>query len=392
MTETSRRELIHRAVLSGAFLSLGKLVDLGWAFADEGPADPWRRGERVGELEFQAESQDPAHVKLHSGLDTRLYTDLAKVSPERLITPVEEFYIRTGVPDRLDLAQPWRVRLSGLVAKPTSLPLEELEPLVESQGTHLMECAGNSRLLRFGLLSAAEWSGVLLEHVLPRVEPLPQAASVLVEGFDDHTYGSTTSQLGCSWIFPLNQLLEAGAFLATHMNGRRLTPDHGAPIRLMVPGWYGCCCVKWVQRIELVDSGRPATTQMREFATRTHHEKVLEAAADYRPAKIVRSALPIRVETWRIDGKTRYRVVGIDWGGDRKKGRLRIRFSPSDPYVPVDQQDPASSGSSWSLWSHAWSPARPGPYLIQLEVDDSSVETPRLDAGHYIRAVKVLEV
>ncbi|MEM7350717.1 MAG: molybdopterin-dependent oxidoreductase, partial [Acidobacteriota bacterium] len=223
-------------------------------------------------------------------------------------------------------------------------------------------------------------------------EPLPGATSVRIVGFDDHSVGSTTSHLGCSWIFTLGQLRSAGAFLATHMNGERLTPDHGAPIRLMVPGWYGCSCVKWVERIELVGGDEPATSQMKEFALRTHQTGVLERAAEYRPATIVRSALPVRVEQWRVGGKMRYRVVGIEWGGDRSRGSLQIRFRPSDPFALVDHQPTATPGQSWSLWSHAFTPTVPGPYLIQLGIDDPSVAAPRLDAGHYIRGIKVTEI
>ncbi len=176
------------------------------------------------------------------------------------------------------------------------------------------------------------------------------------------------------------------------MNGRPLGPDHGHPVRLVMPGWYACCSIKWVDRIELVDGQRPATSHMREFALRTHQGRVPERAADYLPATISRSALPIRVEKWRVAGKIRYRVTGIDWGGDRSVGRLRIRFRPTDPYQPVEIQPAASSSTSWALWFHTWSPATPGKYLIQLEVDDPEVPTPRLDAGHFARGVEVLEV
>ena len=63
---------------------------------------------------------------------------------------------------------------------------------------------------------------------------------------------------GASWIFTRDQL--DGALLAIRMNGAPLTRDHGAPVRLIVPGWYGCCCIKWVDRIELVPDAAPATT------------------------------------------------------------------------------------------------------------------------------------
>ena len=383
----SRRDFLRGSLGLGAALGLGGLAELD---ALASAVEP--EGVYLGELPFQAEPEVPAGVKQHAGLDARLYTDLSRLTPDRLVTPAEEFFVRTGRPDRLDPSRPWRIRVGGLVERPLELSPADLEPLAVSMGTHLVECAGNARWFRFGLMSAAEWSGVRLSRLLASARPRSAATSVLIAGFDQHSTTSTNSAAGCSWVFTRGQLESAGAFLATAMNGQPLAPDHGHPVRLVVPGWYGCCCVKWVDRIELTGGDRPATSQMREFALRTHQGGVPERAADYQPATIGRSALPIRLEKWRVAGKIQYRVIGIDWGGDRATGKLRIRFRPTDPYRPVESQPLSSSPTSWALWFHTWSPAVPGKYLIQLDVDDPSMASPRLDAGHFARGVEVDEV
>jgi DMSO/TMAO reductase YedYZ molybdopterin-dependent catalytic subunit len=107
-----------------------------------------------------------------------------------------------------------------------------------------------------------------MSEVLALLGPLPGASRVLVAGFDDHSQPSQASVAGASWIFTFEQLTRAGAFLATHMNGAPLALDHGAPVRLFVPGWYGCACIKWVNEIRLVGENEPATSQMQEFAAR----------------------------------------------------------------------------------------------------------------------------
>jgi DMSO/TMAO reductase YedYZ molybdopterin-dependent catalytic subunit len=103
----------------------------------------------------------------------------------------------------------------------------------------------------FQLMSAAGWSGVPLVELLERVRFKPQSTPVLVSGFDTYPTKSMSSQPGASWIFSWDDLKRARAFLATEMNGQPLTKDHGAPIRLIVPGWYGCACIKWVNEITL---------------------------------------------------------------------------------------------------------------------------------------------
>ncbi len=139
---------------------------------------------------------------------------------------------------------------------------------------------------------------------------------MLVSGIDIENTPQQTSRTsvpGASWVFSRDDLRQ-GLF-ATRMNGAPLAREHGSPIRLIVPGWYGCACIKWVNRIELVDDAAPATTQMMEFAQRTHQASRFERASDYLPATIDTAAVPIRVERWEVAGKTEYRIIGIIWGG-----------------------------------------------------------------------------
>jgi hypothetical protein len=192
-------------------------------------------------------------------------------------------------------------------------------------------------------------------------------------------------------MFTLEQLKAAGAFLATEMNGRALLRDHGAPVRLVVPGWYGCTCIKWVNAVTFSDENALATSQMREFAARTHQRGTPKLARDYRPAIIDQAAMPIRVEKWLLRGKIKYRVVGILWGGSRPVKTLEIRFNPEEEYLRVDDFS-HTANDPWSFWWHSWAPKAEGTYLIRLRITDPIVETKRLDSGYYVRSVEVKEI
>jgi DMSO/TMAO reductase YedYZ molybdopterin-dependent catalytic subunit len=176
------------------------------------------------------------------------------------------------------------------------------------------------------------------------------------------------------------------------MNGVPLRFDHGFPIRLMVPNWYGCTCIKWVDAITLVDDDAPATSQMQEFASRTHQEGVPALARDYKPATMDQAAMPVRIERWRVAGKIVYRVVGIMWGGHRVTDRLSIRFRSGQSYAPVDVCPKQSTNQRWTIWSHAWRPTEAGTYAIALAIDDPSIPTRRLDAGFYQRTIDITEI
>jgi len=348
-------------------------------------------GQHLGNLDFTGESHAPLDTLLGPELDGRLFSDLSKLTPENPTPRTEGFYVRTCASKLLESAEGWKVRLGGLVEKPTTLTMDGLKKSVGPGGLHLMECSGNARATRFGMLSVADWSGALVTEVLQFCKAKPQAARVMVSGFDRYSGDSVTSSPGADWIFTLEELQAAKAFLATEMNGESLTRDHGAPVRLVVPGWYGCTCIKWVKAITFVDENAPATSQMQEFAARTHQQGVPKLARDYRAARIDQAAMPIRVEKWLVDGSIHYQVVGLLWGGSRPVKTLEIRFNPEEDYVRVDQFS-QTTNDPWSFWSHGWTPKSPGTYMIRLRITDPQVETKRLDSGYYVRSVEVTEV
>jgi DMSO/TMAO reductase YedYZ molybdopterin-dependent catalytic subunit len=323
-------------------------------------------------------------------LDCRLYTDLSNLTPEEPIISTKNFYIRTGASKLLEDGKPWTIRIGGLVQKPATLTMRHLQSMVKGAGTHLMECAGNFRNGQFGLMGVAEWSGAPMAQVLELAKAEPRATRVLVSGFDRYLSESVTSMSGASWIFTLEDLKSTGAFLATQMNGQPLIRDHGAPIRLVVPGWYGCTCIKWVNEISLVDENVDATSQMQEYAGRTHQQGTPTRARDFRPAFIEHAAMPVRIEKWQTDTEIKYRVVGILWGGAQAVNILEIRFNPEEEYVRVENLR-QTAGGSWNFWSHTWAPKAKGIYIIRLRVKDPVVPQTRLNAGYYARSVEITE-
>jgi hypothetical protein len=171
--------------------------------------------------------------------------------------------------------------------------------------------------------------------------------------------------------------------------------DHGAPVRLFVPGWYGCACIKWVNEIRLVGENEPATSQMQEFALRTRQKGVPVLARDYRPASLDQAAMPLRIEKWRAarGGGLLYRVVGISWGGYQTTDRLTLRVNANEPFVPVQICPPQRpQNATWTLWSHPWRPVAAGAYTLRLRVDDVRIPQHRLDIGFYDRTVTIAEV
>ena len=337
----------------------------------------------------------PLERLIASGLDARLATDLSTLDaakPDTLVIPNNRYYVRTAAPKGPDA---WvAIPIRGRVETPVTLSIADVERAGVQAGPYVMECAGNADPTNYGLLSAAEWEGAPLLPLLDRVKPSAGAYRILVTGMDDDGPAST-SVPGASWTFPRDQLEHA--ILAVRMNGAPLPRDHGFPVRLIVPGWYGCACIKWVTAIELVPDDAPATTQMWEFARRTHQPTderggPPQLARDFVPAVIDTAATPVRIEKWNVAGRLQYRIVGIIWGGTKPTNALSIRFRSGDSWTRVDDCPIPKTMDTWTLWTHTWTPAETGRYQIVLRVDAPSIRTRRLDLFFYTREVEISEI
>lgn len=338
-----------------------------------------------------------------TGLNGRLYTDLSRLSPNALITATEQFYIRTRYPNTLDRngngsLDEWTIRLEGAVRQQRIVTMQEMLTLSEDQGVHLMECSGNFRAGGFGLMSSAHFDGVALTSLLQQVEALPEASLLEVVGRDEHEGASPNgrSTPGASWILTPDQFRQTGAFLATHMNGEPLPLDHGFPVRLLNPGWYGCSCIKWVTALRWLSNDAAASSQMKEFAARTHQQGTPALARDYAAPDIQVAAMPIRVEQWQDEQGIFYQVVGIVWGGRtgsdlRPVNSLELSFDGGKTFTPIECGSPGSP-RTWRLWSTQWQPPNPGQYDLVCRVPEPNVPTRRLDSQYYRRRVTVAEV
>jgi DMSO/TMAO reductase YedYZ molybdopterin-dependent catalytic subunit len=382
---------MNRAIDRRDFLRIGGLAWLDRLTARQ-PA--LAGGRLLGTLPLGGQGAQPAPPfgqVLGSGLDARLFTDLSTLTPDTLVTPNERFFIRTTCPPKVSGAS-WTIEVGGLVRTPRAVAIDSLSDLVRPMGTHVIECAGNTNPTNFGLISAAQWDGIPLMALLDRVTPQSRGVRIAVSGVDDLTQRSQTSVPGASWIFSREDVERAPAFLATRMNGASLPRDHGSPVRLVVPGWYGCACIKWVTQIDIVADDAAATSQMIEFARRTHQDGQPRHAREYTPAVIDAAAMPVRVEKWMAAERVIYRLVGVLWGGSKPTNKLLIRFKPNQPWMPVDDCPLPAAPTNWTLWSHVWHPEAPGRYEIVLRINDPAIRTRRLDIFFYTREVVVDEV
>ncbi len=392
----SRRELLGTGLAWTSLAWLGNLAPMVERLAArESCTTSGPLGELLGLVELSPErGQVLPFGEMYGGegLDARLLNDLSRLEPDKPITPNERFFIRTACPPSLiGRTGPWPITTGGLATNIGTLAVDDLMREARPMGAHITECSGNANPRNFGLLSVAEWDGIPFAPIVEKLRPKSGATGVLVSGVDHEASASGRSVPTASWVYPLDALDRMGAFLAVRMNGQTLPPDHGAPVRMAIPGWYGCTWIKWVNEIRLVGPDEPATAQMKEFAARTEQTGTPELAREYKPAEIDLTGTPVRVEKRRIDGRLEYRIVGIIWGGDRPVDRMRIGFGKDD-WADLSICPAPTTHRIWSMWEHRWRPAAPGLYDLALKSADPSIRTRRLDRGYYMRQVRIDEI
>src|SRR3954470_14060661 len=192
-------------------------------------------------------------------------------------------------------ADTWRLTVDGAVGRPLTLGLAELRAMAPRTVRVTMECAGNGRarlnprpVSQPWLVEAvgtAAWTGTPLATLLQEAGLREGALEVLFTGLDRGVEGGIAQAYERS--LTIEEAIEAGALLAWGIGDAPLPPQHGFPLRLVVPGWYGMTNVKWLSRITVIDARFDGYQQARGYRMRTHEDEVGEPVTRMRPRALL---------------------------------------------------------------------------------------------------------
>ena len=294
------------------------------------------------------------------------------------ITPAGLHYllIHYDIPD-VDADQ-WALSIDGRVAKPLKLTLADLRERPEQEVTATMECAGNGRALlaphvvsQPWLLEAvgnARWTGVSLRAILEEAEPLDDAVEVvftgLDRGFEKGVEQNYQRSLG------LDVALTDDVLLAYEMNRAPLLPQHGFPLRLLVPGWYGMTNVKWLAGITLVTESFEGYQHTAAYRYRDNEEDEGTPVTRMQPrALMVPPGIP--------DFNTRARTVpagscvlqGRAWSGWAPVARVEVSTDGGETWADAELE-PLESRWGWRGWRFDWAAEEPGEYVLCCRAHD----------------------
>lgn len=303
------------------------------------------------------------------------------------ITPVGLHYLLIHYDVPLVDPSTWRLELAGAVGRPLTLTLDDIRarPRIELAAT--MECAGNGRALLdprpisqpwlMEAVGTAHWAGAPLSVLLEEVVPAPDAVDVVFGALDRGIEGEVEQRYERS--LTLEEALEAGAVLAYEMNGAPLPPQHGFPLRLVVPGWYGMTNVKWLSSITV------ATEPFTGYQVATGYRYRQTEDEEGRPVTRMRTR-SLMVPPGIPDFATRDRIVdagavvlqGRAWSGRAPVVRVEVSVDGGSTWNDAELTRELEGLWAWCGWSIAWD-AVPGEHVLCCRATDESGESQPLE-------------
>jgi DMSO/TMAO reductase YedYZ molybdopterin-dependent catalytic subunit len=321
------------------------------------------RGERI------ARSEEPLNLEMpFSSLD-------------QFITPTKSFYVRTHFPipkiDRND----WRLRIEGEVEKPFELGYDDLLKIQSRTIPVTLECAGNNRNFLepkvkgvqwgLGAVGTAEWTGVSLSILLDRAGVRPEAREIVLEGADGGKLEDPKSPAGALKFTRSVPLAKArkDVLLAYKMNGDGLPPQHGFPLRAVVPGWYAMASIKWLQRIIVTDWPFTGYYQTMDYAYWARRGDIAELVPLTEMQIKAEIAQPVEGEILPVNSMVR--IHGAAWTSDGEITKVELSTDGGSTWSETNPIDKPIR-NAWRRWEYSWhTPSKAGQATLIARATDS---------------------
>lgn len=261
------------------------------------------------------------------------------------ITPVANFYVVSkNFVDPVVDGQSWRLNVGGLVDKPMSLSLSELQGLPAVTEYVTLECISND--VGGDLMSTGAFTGVSLRELITMVAPQPQASWVAFKARDGYT-----ESLSLSAVQAAPEILVAYA-----LDGAALPSTHGYPARILIPGHYGMKGPKWLDSIELVSHETGGFWEQQGW----DHNALVKTTS--------RFDLPRAGDILKLGDID---LAGVAYAGTRGINKVEVSTDGGATWTAAPF-DPPLSPLTWVLWHTTWSPASEGAYRLIVRATDGS--------------------
>ena len=330
--------------------------------------------------------------------ESPLNLELPFSSLDSFLTPTKSFYVRNHFPIPAIDRDAWWLHVEGEVEKPFTINYEQLVALEAVTAPVTLECAGNNRSFlqpkvkgvqwHLGAVSTAEWTGVRLSTLLDRANLKPNACEVILEGADcgiPDEPKTPSGELTFARSIPLEKA-RRDVLLAHKMNGDELPPEHGFPVRAIVPGWYAMASVKWLQRIIIADRAFTGFYQTFDYAYWERRDNI----AELKPitAMQVKAQIARPTEKEIVPANSSVSVHGSAWGCEAEIAKVALSTDGGATWSDA-RLIGESKANAWRFWEFDWqTPSKPGKRALIARATDSLGRTQPVlrnpDRGSYM--------
>lgn len=300
------------------------------------------------------------------------------------LIPSSLFYVRNHFHMIQINAENWRLFVDGMVKHPLELSLKDLHSLPEHSVIVTLECAGNGRAQMnpqpggtawfYGAVSTAKFTGIPLHLILDQAGLNPTAVEVLFVGADQGEVETGRIEPFARSL-PLNQACHPDTLLAWATNDQPLPPEHGFPLRLVVPQWYGMASVKWLIKTTVLSEPFKGYFQKERYLYVGEH-----GTPNNTPVTLMRVRAVIgRPNECEIVDLRPVEVVGIAWSGVSAIKRVEISTDAGHSWAEAELEVAPSSYAT-TPWHFLWMPPCSGTYILMARATDSAGNTQPLNS------------
>ncbi len=328
-------------------------------------------------------TRDPWHTQPHPQpaalvtIDSEPFvgeTPLAAI--QSWLTPNSLYYARNHYETPAIDISGWRLVVDGHTSSVLDLTYNDVLEMPRRAMPVTMECAGNNRMdldppvsgnrFQGGAVSTALWTGVSLADLLDRAGAGPGAVEVVFEGADLGSPEPSGAPSPYARSLPLEAARHPDMLLAYEMNGEPLPEDHGYPLRLVAPGWYGMASVKWLTRISLIDHPYEGFFQKERYVLDTGHgppeplARMLVKSLFSRPrhGQVFERCAPLE-------------VAGLAWSGAGEIADVEISDDFGETWTCANL-DGLFHDYTWRQWTAVWTPPCAGHHTLMARARDEN--------------------
>jgi DMSO/TMAO reductase YedYZ molybdopterin-dependent catalytic subunit len=362
MSELTRRETLKRGLAAAAGLALVP----EWAI----PALA------QGEVDVPFTDVPPTFNPRPASGNNR-FLDIRTI--DGMVTPADQFFfIQHYNKPEIDAAA-FRLKLTGLVTKPMELSLADLQRMPRVEILNGYECSGNSGRAMQGLSSNGRFTGVRLRDVMRRAGVDDKAREVVFFGADkgneDVVFRQQTLKVQQQFArsVTLENAMKPEPMLAWALNGQPLSRDHGFPLRVIMPGWYGVANVKWLSEIRLQENRFLGNYQARWYRTVRAvggNGELTDPDTQFIETEVTRLNLKSVIARVRKTADGAHTVLGfvLNDGTPLRSVEVKVDEGPWQRAT----LDAANTQYSWKLFTYRWEGATPGEHTLVSRATDAN--------------------